>query len=91
MKEVLTRKTWHEMIDDEDDFVLASYGVKYLIEKCILSPRLNTEDYETFCRGIIYRGAIPDEFSYNDILRILHDYLHDRWEEYINGKDSAAD
>ena len=91
MKEVLTRKTWHEMIDDEDDFVLASYGVKYLIDKCIVSPGLNVEDYQTFCRMSIFRGAIPDEFSYNDMLRILYDYLQNRWEEYKNGKDSTAD
>lgn len=91
MKEVLTRKTWHEMIDDEEAFVLASYGVKYLIERCIGFPGLNADDYETFSRLSINRWEIPDEFSYNDILRILHDYLHDRWEEYINGKDSAAD
>lgn len=91
MKEVLTRKTWHEMIDDEEAFVLASYGVQYLIKRCIVYPRLIVENYEAFCKEIIYREAIPDEFSYNDILRILHDYLYDRWEEYKNGKGSAAD
>lgn len=89
---VLSRKTWHEVIDDEQAYVLADYGVRNIILTCVATfcdP--GVDNYEAYCRKIVNKARIPDEFSYNEVLSILDDYLRIRWEEYKNGKDSAAD
>ena len=85
---VLSRKTWHEVIDDEQAYVLADYGVKYIIKQCVAESTIaDAKDYETFCRKMIVKTWIPDEFSFNDLVKILDDYLRSRWEEVINGQN----
>ena len=89
---VLSRKTWHEVIDDEEAYVLADLGVWYLIRECLLGDDslehsgFEHLEFDDYCHWIIDREAIPDEFSYNQIKKILDEYLHRRWEEY-NGQN----
>lgn len=82
----ITRKTWHECIDDEKDFTLINLGAWELIKECVdLDDPQTIEpimDFDIFCRHIIFKAALPDEFCYNDIVVILNDYLRRRWEEY---------
>lgn len=83
---VLSRKTWHEVIDDEQAYVLADYGVRNIILTCVSAAcEPGVDNYDAFCRKIVNKARIPDEFSYNEVLKILDDYLRSRWEEYNNG------
>lgn len=83
---VLSRKTWHEVVNDEQAYVLADYGVRNIILNCVAAAcEPGVDNYEAFCRKIVNKARVPDEFSYNEVLKILDDYLRIRWEEYNNG------
>lgn len=86
-EQVITRKDWHEVIDDEMDYVLVQLGAKKLVENCVypFEPTKTVNSFEDYCGEVIMRSGIPDEFSYNQIVMILHSYLQDRWEVYRNG------
>ena len=92
-EDIITRKVWHEVLDDELDFVLVKLGGKQLVTDCVypFEPTMNVNTFEDYCREIIMRNGIPDELSYNQILTILHSYLQSRWEVYKNGKSGITD
>ena len=90
-EKLISRKAWHETIDDEMDYALVNLGAETLIKTCVNpgDPPYEITDYEKFCRCIIMKAGLPDEFSYNDTVKILHDYLKDRWEKY-NGQSEST-
>lgn len=87
MNRIISRKMWHEVIDDELDYELVNLGAELLASSCV-DERANEQYYrkadhfEEFCRRVIDRTVIPDNMSYNQVLTVLDVYLHERWEEY---------
>lgn len=89
---IIDRKTWHEVITDEMDWVLVDMGAWKLVEDCVyLSDPEPCEAYKTnfneYCHKILFSEHFPDELSFNQVAAILDNYLRKRWEDYKNGSN----
>lgn len=89
-KRIIDRKTWHEVITDEMDWVLVDLAAWKLVEDCVslddpVPHELFSIDFNEYCHAIINTEHFPDEFSFNQVVAILKNYLQDRWEEFKNG------
>ena len=87
---IIDRKIWHEVITANIDWVLVDMAAWKLVEICVApdDPEpiefLKTNFIE-YCHAIINTEHFPDEFSFNQVVAILKNYLQDRWENYKNG------
>ena len=92
---IIDRKTWHEVITDEMDWVLVELGACKLLDDCVslYDPRIggsySKEDisvletnFNEYCHQIISPEHFPDELSFNQVITILNNYLQGRWEEF---------
>lgn len=84
---IIDRKTWHEVITDEMDWVLVEMGARKLLEECVnTQDPISFEEYKTnfndYCHQILFNNYFPDELSFNQVITILNSYLQSRWEDY---------
>lgn len=86
---IIDRKTWHEKLTVSEQFQLGELGARELWRECFHDDLISGEckSFEDFCHQIIVKANIPDELSFNAVVRIMNNYLQDRWEEYKNGKN----
>lgn len=86
---IIDRKTWHEVITDEMDWVLVELAAWKLVEECValddpVPIELFRTDFREYCHAIISTEHFPDDLSFNQVVAILNNYLQNRWEGYKN-------
>ena len=80
----IDKKTFHEEVcGTELEFVMVALGAEALANMVVEDFCYDAPDsFNDYIHQLIDRKSIPDDMSFNDVVRILKVYLTGRWEEY---------
>ena len=83
----IDKKTFHEDVcGTELEFVMVALGAEALANMVAWDDMMGVvrepESFHDYIKQIIDKKSIPDDMSFNDVVRILKIYLTARWEEY---------